>query len=404
MKAPFPYFGGKSKVAGEIWSRFGRLKNYIEPFFGSGAVLLLAPEITPIETVNDLDGFVANFWRALQANPDEVAYYADWPVNENDLTARHIWLVNRKHDLQQKLEGDPYYYDAILAGWWVWGISSWIGSGWCSGKGPWQTKDGLLINLNGGVSRQLPRLSGAQGVNRQRMHLGDRGVGVNKALVHLMNPGRGVNKQLVHLGDVGRGVNRALVQLRNAGEGVHRKRVHLGGGYSSNSGINRITNNQCESSYAGLKSYMQELADRLRRVRVCCGDFQRVLGPSVTFKHGLTGVFLDPPYSTKADRSMGLYTTDSGDVANRARQWCLENGDNPLLRIALAGYESEHDDLQEHGWSVYSWKTAGGYAGQGGNASRGTANRDRERIWFSPHCLKGEKVECISTYTNPTLL
>ena len=40
LKAPFPYFGGKSTIAHLVWERFGRVNNYVEPFFGSGAVLL----------------------------------------------------------------------------------------------------------------------------------------------------------------------------------------------------------------------------------------------------------------------------------------------------------------------------------------------------------------------------
>ncbi len=40
LKAPFPWFGGKSKVASLVWERFGDVQNYVEPFFGSGAVLL----------------------------------------------------------------------------------------------------------------------------------------------------------------------------------------------------------------------------------------------------------------------------------------------------------------------------------------------------------------------------
>ena len=43
LKSPFPYFGGKRKVADEIWRRFGAVANYVEPFFGSGAVLLARP-------------------------------------------------------------------------------------------------------------------------------------------------------------------------------------------------------------------------------------------------------------------------------------------------------------------------------------------------------------------------
>lgn len=31
MKAPFPWFGGKRKVAAEIWNRFGDVGNYVNP-------------------------------------------------------------------------------------------------------------------------------------------------------------------------------------------------------------------------------------------------------------------------------------------------------------------------------------------------------------------------------------
>ena len=90
MKAPFPWFGGKSRCADIVWARFGDVKNYVEPFFGSGAVLLARPErhSGSTETVNDIDGYVVNFWRAIQADPETVAEYADWPVFECDLHAR----------------------------------------------------------------------------------------------------------------------------------------------------------------------------------------------------------------------------------------------------------------------------------------------------------------------------
>ena len=93
LKAPFPWFGGKSRVADIVWDRFGDVANYVEPFFGSGAVLLARPHPPRIETVNDLDCMVANFWRAVQSDPEAVAQWCDWPVNEADLHARHLWLV-----------------------------------------------------------------------------------------------------------------------------------------------------------------------------------------------------------------------------------------------------------------------------------------------------------------------
>jgi hypothetical protein len=35
LRAPFPWFGGKSRVADLVWDRFGDPRNYVEPFCGS---------------------------------------------------------------------------------------------------------------------------------------------------------------------------------------------------------------------------------------------------------------------------------------------------------------------------------------------------------------------------------
>ena len=127
LKAPFPYFGGKSAVAAEVWRRFGNVKNYVEPFFGSGAVLLGRPHWRPdgprlVETVNDADGLLANFWRAMTADAEAVAHHADWPVNEADLHARHLWLVGQRERITERLMADPEWFDTKAAGWWVWSM------------------------------------------------------------------------------------------------------------------------------------------------------------------------------------------------------------------------------------------------------------------------------------------
>ena len=334
MKAPFPWFGGKSKVAGLVWDRFGDVPNFIEPFFGSGAVLLERPHRTGTETVNDLDCMVANFWRALQNDPDEVAYFADNPVNEADQHARHLWLCSQA-GFRERMKTEPDYYDAKIAGWWVWGQCIWIGSGWCSA--------------------QLPHLGDAgTGVHRKRPHLGNAGTGVHRKRPHLGNAGKGLNRQLPHLGDAGKGV--ACLEASDLTSGT-----------------------RC----AQLLTYMRELAERLRLVRVCCGDWHRICGPSVTSKRGITGVFLDPPYADEAGRRDDLYASDSGDVAHSVREWAISNGDNPELRIALCGYEGEH--VMPGSWEFLAWKTRGGYGSQGNGSGR--ENAGRERIWFSPHCL-----------------
>lgn len=69
LRAPFPYFGGKSQVAAKVWGALGDCAHYIEPFCGSCAVLLARPKWDPqrhTETVNDADGAIANVWRSVQ--------------------------------------------------------------------------------------------------------------------------------------------------------------------------------------------------------------------------------------------------------------------------------------------------------------------------------------------------
>jgi DNA adenine methylase len=131
LKAPFPYFGGKAKIAPIVWAALGNPRHYIEPFFGSGAVLLNRPDYSPnmIETVNDKDGFVANVWRAIQFSPDETARWCDWPVNHADLSARKKELIKNEDRLLENLIADPEWHDPKMAGYWIWAASCWIGSG-----------------------------------------------------------------------------------------------------------------------------------------------------------------------------------------------------------------------------------------------------------------------------------
>lgn len=132
---------------------------------------------------------------------------------------------------------------------------------------------------------------------------------------------------------------------------------------------------------ANLAGYIAALSDRLRRTRICCGDWQRILGPSPTTCIGTTAVFLDPPYSDQERDA--VYNDDSFTVAKDVAAWCREHGHNPKLRIALCGYAGEHD---LPGWEEVAWKANGGYGNQA--KARGRANAHRERIWFSPGCLK----------------
>jgi site-specific DNA-adenine methylase len=329
LAAPFPYFGGKALACEEVWQAFGEVDNYVEPFAGSAAMLLGAPDGKRVETINDADGFVANFWRAVCHDAEAVASHADWPCNESDLFARHAWLIRQREGLVEKLHAAPDWYDAKIAGWWCWGACNWIGSGWCSGTGPWVHDGERMVD-----SRQLPHLSAGQGINRQLPHL---------------SAGQGINRQLPHLGDAGLGINRQLPHLSaGRGEFIHQWFALLGA--------------------------------RLRDVRVTCGDWRRVLASSVTTRHGLTAVFLDPPY-TKGEMDYGAGGMGLG-IADDVRAWARENGADKGLRIVLCGHAGEHDSLLQHGWTTRSWSARKGYA----MTDEAVENSASETLWCSPHC------------------
>jgi DNA adenine methylase len=80
-----------------------------------------------------------------------------------------------------------------------------------------------------------------------------------------------------------------------------------------------------------------------------------VLTPSVTTYIGLTGVFLDPPYGH--DLRERCYSEDH-DISADVRAWALEHGDDPKMRIALCGYEGEHD-MPDPGSACRGRRTAG---------------------------------------------
>jgi hypothetical protein len=340
LAAPFPYFGGKSLACQTVWAALGDPENYVEPFAGSAAMLLGRPNIGKVETINDADGFVANFWRAVSQDASEVAKYVDWPTNEADLFARHSWLVRHAPELLERLHADPDYYDAKVAGWWCWGACNWIGSGWCSGNGPWVHDGEKLVD-----ARQLPQMG---------------------------NAGRGVNRQLPHLGNAGRGVNRQLPHL-SAGQGVNRQLPHLSAG--------RLARTQYIHEWFGA------LMHRMRDVRVAVGDWRRVLTESVTTRHGTTGVFLDPPYTDgNMDYAAGGV---GGELAGMVRAWCAENGHNPKLRIVLCGHAGEHDALLQSGWHLRRWNARKGYA----LMDEAVENTKSETLWCSPHCLPERTVQ-----------
>jgi hypothetical protein len=131
-----------------------------------------------------------------------------------------------------------------------------------------------------------------------------------------------------------------------------------------------------------LLGWFRSIAARLERVRILCGDWRSVCTPSVLFcrrSRGITGLFLDPPYRRDNGRDPHLYATES-DVALDAYSWAFEHGDDPRLRIVLAGWEGDVE--LPPGWRLVRWNKPGGYSAMGGPDTQRL-----ERLWLSPHCL-----------------
>ena len=300
LMAPFPYFGGKRLASEEVWRRFGEVGTYIEPFAGSLAVLLQNPAgPADREIVNDLDGLIANFWRALKGDWAAVAYYADHPTSQVDLTARKGYCVRRYPELTAALEADPEYYDVKAAGYWLYCVSADIGR--------FQNRE---VN-NGSGKTSMPIVTpvpGGHGVMVQRTG------GVPWG--HCKPPGRWVQ-----------GIEQGIPPLDGR----------------------------------RLQNLLLPLAERLAKVYILCKDWSglfspTVLGQTASWKN-VTGIFLDPPYGTTV-RSRS-YAVDSWELGPAVKEKAIELGSNPLNRVALCGYKADYAGFPV-GWECWEWTALGG--------------------------------------------
>lgn len=425
IKAPFPAFGGKARVADLVVGRLdgdAPARNWVEPFAFTAAVTLRRPRGT-IETINDRNAFVSNFWRAVQADPKAVARFADWPVHECDLHARHRWLVasDQAHAMLARVREDPEFFDPKIAGWWCWGACCWIGSGWC---------DETHRNSGGEQRPALATDGGGNGVNRiwdgkaKRLECGvdGGGRGVVRQLPDLSGDGGAVGRGVVASGkrarlaaydQAGVGIcgdgpthKRAKLTGNGVGCGVHANgpddthRPQLADEFGRGRGVHgNMDATRCADRRAWITEWMLRLADRLRSVRVCCGHWDRVCdSPSTMTRLGTTAVFLDPPYRTSLacgtkNRTRHIYANDRHQDVNalcdEVQAWCLRWGRDRQVRIALCGLEGEYPELDKlvgaGGWDRIAWKSNGGYGNSAGGGEN--VNAKRERIWFSPHCV-----------------
>ncbi len=151
MRTPFPYFGSKSRVAAEVWQRFGNPSYYFEPFLGAGGVLLGRPGVGKYEYVVDTDCLITNFFRAAKyGDQRELAKLAEWPASQLDLEARTRWLKTQRQRLHRNLTNQPKWYDAECAAWYAWVQSVRISSNGAT----------IVLGRTGGIRSRSENLEG----------------------------------------------------------------------------------------------------------------------------------------------------------------------------------------------------------------------------------------------------
>ena len=340
ISAPFPYYGGKRRVAGLIWDKFGNPTRYLEPFAGSLAVLLHRDTPCETEVVSDTDGYICNAWRSLQRDPDATAFHADYPTIHHDLTARQHTLIKWHFENSNRLSTDPDYFDPQIAGWWIWGTSNWIGANYAA------------IRPDGLISRAMPHVridNSGRGVSAKRK---EYPVDNTIPMVRTDNGGRGVSiqRRTYPVSD-----KRPSVERTTGGQGVssQRKAYPVTDGRPSiqpRGGGNGISaQNRSFTTNEAIYDYFRLLSKRLRRVTTLNRPFDGFISPSLlgntTTQITDTALFLDPPYRVSTGRHSSLYSSDiagtSEDVAVTAYEWAIKHGDR--FKIAYCCHEGDFE-------------------------------------------------------------
>jgi site-specific DNA-adenine methylase len=77
-----------------VWAALGEVTTYAEPFAGTAVVGLSCPYTVPNFYLNDANAHIANVFRSVMYDPDEVIFQACHPRLELDMWMIHDYLIN----------------------------------------------------------------------------------------------------------------------------------------------------------------------------------------------------------------------------------------------------------------------------------------------------------------------
>ncbi len=442
LKAPFPYYGGKSRVAQMVWERFGKVDRYLEPFAGSLAVLLYKDVSDCFEVVCDTNGYICNFWNAIKFAPDEVAEHACNPTIHQQLTARQKFIYKWLETHEEQLAEDPDFYDAKIAGWWCWGMSSWIGCNYGipshkkfseiipnihaspGGKGvsaqkastfdgqserfsdirPFCSHDGSGISpRRAEFAEKIPAVNAKNkgagaGVSAQKdntfsdirpMCTYDRGTGVRvqgKSLTKKPPDQQAFSDKRPFVTSEGSGMR----PTKELTETMSEKRPSITPSDAGRSipaqsqfaSMNNTDTPTLEAYQANIRAWFRQLQDRLLRVTVLNRDWTSLTSPSVLgntkTQTSETALFLDPPYIT-SDRSQDLYVSDKRGISDKVARECFEWAVKHGEAFRIAYCCTQGDFDLPDGWTEYLQSYGG--------IKREDKREKMDCIMFSPRCV-----------------
>lgn len=122
MRSPIKWIGGKGVIAGKLVKLAPpKYNTYVEPFFGGGSMYFRLPP-APLETINDLDSAVVDFFKILrdagsfkkffklaEHTPYSRALYnqckATWKTEKNPVVRAWMWWILARQSFGGKFAG-----------------------------------------------------------------------------------------------------------------------------------------------------------------------------------------------------------------------------------------------------------------------------------------------------------
>ncbi len=135
MKTPISYYGGKQNLVKEIVPLLHPHTRYVEPFCG-GAAIFFAKKPAEMETLNDTNGELMNFYRIVQQ--DFVSLEKQIQITLHSRMAHHDALVTYNN---------PHRFSPLERAWAVWVLSQ---ASFCS-----MLDDAFGYDMSGTTSRKI---------------------------------------------------------------------------------------------------------------------------------------------------------------------------------------------------------------------------------------------------------